>query len=121
MRKISWKEFYNGFENWSLSVQRSCAEDLEEFGDTGEVLEIVLVFSLYDKEFASQLLIKALDAGVMFTPEQVLELVGEVTTPALSKMAVNTSRAFNDEEMAAIFGMVDALSYDRISSKLPEA
>ena len=120
MRKISWTEFYNGFENWSLSVQKSCAEDLEEFGASSEVLEIVLVFSLHDKEYASSFLIKALDAGVMFTPEEVLELIGEVTTPALSKMAINTSRAFDAEEMAAISGMVDTLAYDRISSRLPK-
>lgn len=120
MRKISWAEFYDGFENWSLSVQKSCAEDLAEFGAPSEVLEIVLEFSLHDKEFASQFLVKALDAGVMFTPEEVLELIGEVTTPALSRMAENTSRAFDDEEMAAIFGMIDTPSYDRISSRLPE-
>lgn len=121
MRKISWPEFYDGFEKWSLIVQKSCADDLEEFGKAEEVLEITLEVALHDKEYASGFLIRALDAGVRFTPEQVLDLVGEVTTPALSKMAVNTSRAFDDEEMAAIFGMVDALSYDRISSKLPEA
>lgn len=121
MQRNRWTEFYSGFHDLSYVEQKSFAEGLSEFGDTNEVIEIILEFSLFDKEFASGFLIRALDAGVRFTPEQVLELVGEVTTPALSKMAVNTSRAFDDEEMAAIFGMVDALSYDRISSKLPEA
>lgn len=100
-------------------MQKSCAEDLEEFGAPNEVLEIVLVFSLHDKEYASQFLMKALDAGVIFSPEQVLELVGEVTTPALSRMAVSTGRSFDDEEMAAIFGMIDTASYEKVSSRLP--
>ena len=39
MRRINWPEFYDGFEKWSLIVQKSYADDLEEFGKAEEVLE----------------------------------------------------------------------------------
>ena len=76
MRRFTWDEYYEGFYDWSLSTQKNYSYGLTSYSDVDEVFEVVSEFAFYDKSFASRFVDKALDAGVRFTPDQVLEIEG---------------------------------------------
>ena len=72
MKPISWKNYYDKFYDWEESTQKNYVNRLSGFGPAEEVWEIAQEFALSDEEFASKFIQRALDAGVRFTPEQVI-------------------------------------------------
>ena len=74
MKSISWKEYYEGFYDWSFSTQKNYSYGLIDFGPAEEVFEVILEFALDDNRFAGNFMKKAVDAGVRFTFEQLEEI-----------------------------------------------
>ena len=117
MKKMTWDEYYDGFYSWSLKTQQSYSSRLTNFGPADEVFEIVSEFALTDKEFAAQFVEKALAAGVRFTPENVLDMALLIDKPVLSKMAEQTSTAFDRNQLEDIYMLIDDVSFERISKR----
>ncbi len=117
MRQFTWDEYYNSFYDWSLSTQKNYSYGITNYGSADEVFEILSEFAFYDKKFASRFADKAIDAGVNFTPEQVLEIEGLIDKTVLSKMAEHVSRDFTEEELEEIYMLIDDDVFNRICEK----
>ena len=117
MRQFTWDEYYNSFYDWSPSTQKNYSYCLEGYGPAEEVIEIAIEFAFDDEKFASRFVSKALDAGVRFTPEQVLEMTLNIEMPVLSRMAENTTINFTEEELEEIYMLIDDESFNRICAK----
>ena len=74
---MTWDEYYNGFYEWAESTQISRISSLTDFGTSDEVCEIAQ--NLYDEKIATRLIKKALDFGVKFSVEEILELLNWVS------------------------------------------
>lgn len=117
MKKMTWDEYYDGFYSWSVKTQQSYSARLNDFGPADEVFEIVSEFALTDKEFAAKFVEKALDAGVRFTPENVLDMAFLIDKPVLSKMAEQTSASFDRNQLEDIYMLIDDTSFAKISKR----
>ena len=117
MKRISWCEYYDGFYDWSFETQKKYADYLEDYGSADEVFEVLeeLVFS--DEAFASRLAKRALDAGVRFSPEQVLEMALYLDRPVLNRMAETASEPFDREQMEELEGNIGDDVLRRLSVK----
>ena len=93
MRQTTWDDYYAGFYDWSPSTQKSYAYRLTDYGPADEVWEVAQELAFQDEAFTAKFLEKALAAGVRFTPNQVLEMVGTVEESLLSKIAERADRA----------------------------
>ena len=60
---------------------------------------------------------RALDAGVRFTPEQVLEMAINIEKPILSRAAELSSIPFQTEDLEEIYMLIDDKSFERISAR----
>lgn len=87
MKPLSWKSYYDKFYDWEESTQKNYSNRLSGFGPAEEVWEIAQEFAFSDEKFASNFLQRALDAGVRFTPEQVLEMAVNIEKHILSRAA----------------------------------
>lgn len=114
---MTWADFYERFYDLSLSTQKNYSYKLTDFGPPDEVFEIILEFTFSDRKFASQFADKALDGGVHFTPEQVLELPGLVEKSTLSRMAETAVPSFNRDELEEIYTLIDDDAFERISKE----
>lgn len=114
---MTWDDFFAEFYDWSADVQKRNAEKLTDFGDPYEVFEVISEFAFYDKDFATRFTEKALAAGVMFLPEDVLEMTLLIEKPVLSKMAEQTSTAFSRQQLEEIYLLIDDDSFERISKR----
>ena len=83
MKQMTWEDYYDGFYDWAPSTQKSYTYRLSDFGPADEVWEIAQELSFNDNAFAAKFLEKASAAGVRFTPDQVLEMVGTVEKSVL--------------------------------------
>lgn len=114
---MNWDDFYERFFDLSLSTQKSYSCKLTDYGPSDEVFEVVSEFAFYDQKFATRFVGKALDNGVRFTPEQILEMTILIDKPVLSRMAETASSAFSREQLEEIYMLIDDVSFDRISKK----
>lgn len=115
MKPMSWEEYYDGFYEWSPSTQKKYTYRLTGYGPAEEVWEVAQELDFYDSAFAVKFLEKAFDAGVRFTPEQVLEMEGTVDCSFLSRLAEQSDGAFSLEELEDIDGLIDEDSFQKIS------
>ncbi|OUN22234.1 hypothetical protein B5G34_07170 [Flavonifractor sp. An82] len=107
MRQTTWDDYYAGFYDWSPSTQKSYAYRLTDYGPADEVWEVAQELAFQDEAFTAKFLEKALAAGVRFTPNQVLEMVGTVEESLLSKIAERTDVPFDREQLEEIYMMID--------------
>ena len=117
MKQLTWEDYYDRFYDWAPSTQKSYSYRLSNFGPADEVWESALELSFNDDAFAAKFLEKAFAAGVRFTPDQVLEMVGTVEKSVLSRMAEQTDVPFNREQLEEIYMMIDDDSFRKISRR----
>lgn len=115
MKETSWDEYYDKFYEWSESTQRNRAYGLTSYGPADEVFEVAMEF---DEKFASRLVNRAIDAGVHFTPEQVIDATGSVDDATIGRMGETAVPAFSKEQLEEISLYIDDDAYERISKKL---
>ena len=118
MRKLTWSEYYDGFYDWSTSTQKSYSYGLENYGSAEEVFEVALEFAFDDEKFATRFIEKALNAGVRFSSEQVIEMALYIGKPVLSKAAELASNKFTEEDLEELYMLIDDDAFNRISQKL---
>lgn len=117
MKPISWKSYYDKFYDWEESTQKNYSNRLSGFGPAEEVWEIAQEFAFSDEKFASIFIQRALDAGVRFTPEQVLEMAINIEKHILSRAAELSSIPFQREDLEEIYILIDDKSFERISAR----
>ena len=117
MKQMTWDDYYMGFYDWSPSTQKSYAYRLTDYGPADEVWEVAQELAFHDAAFAGRLLEKALAAGIHFTPEQALEMIGTVEEPVLGRIAEQTDVPFNREQLEELYMMVDDAAFRRISRR----
>ena len=117
MKQMTWEDYYDGFYDWAPSTQKSYTYRLSDCGPADEVWEIAQDRSFNDNAFAAKFLEKAFAAGVHFTPDQVLEMVGTVEESVLSRMAEQTDVPFNREQLEEIYLMISDNSFQKISRR----
>lgn len=117
MKQMTWDDYYGGFYDWSPSTQKNYTYRLSDYGSAGEVWEVAQELAFQDEAFATKFLEKALAAGVRFTPDQVLEMMGTVEESVLSKIAERTDVPFDREQLEEIYMMIDDASFQRISRR----
>ena len=117
MKQMTWDDYYEGFYDWSPGTRRNYAYRLSGYGPADEVWDVAQELAFQDGAFAARFLEKALDAGVRFTPDQVLEMVGTVEEPVLGRIAEQTDVPFDREQLEEIYLMIGDASFRRISRR----
>ena len=103
MKDLSWDDYYERFYDWAPATQKSRSYNLTGYGPADEVFEIALEFAYDDEKFATRFIRKAMDAGVHFTPEQVLEFSLYADKATLGRMALGASPSFTEDQMEEIY------------------
>lgn len=113
---MTWDDYYERFYDLSLSTQKGYAYKLTSYGDAEEVFEVLSEFAFYDKQFATRFASKAVDGGVHFSPDHVLEMALLVDKRFKSD-GRNCGTAFDAEQLEEIYMLIDDASFARISKK----
>ena len=117
MRQFTWEEYYGGFFDWSTSTQIAYSRNLTSYGPPDEVFEVAEEIAYGHEKYASNFILNAMDAGVRFTPEQVIEGSIFLQKDALNKMALCASRTFSREELEDVYQVVDDATFELLSKR----
>lgn len=117
MRHLTWEEYYDGFYDWAESTRRRYAQALDTFGPADEVAEVAAELAWDDERFAVRFVQRALDAGVRFSPEQVVDLSDTMDGATLGRMAETADGRFDAEQLDELLYLVDDATFERISHR----
>lgn len=70
---MKWDQYYERFYDWSESTQINRISSLTDFGASEEVAEVIQSFM--DGKAASRLIKKALEYGVKFSAQEVMDMI----------------------------------------------
>lgn len=103
---ITWSRFYDAFCDWKTEYAIARSRSLTDFGSDDEVLEVIQELFWNDEYEASQFVTRALDAGVRFRDENLVELSGLCNEDTV-KQAVFLSRLLlTEESLEELYGNV---------------
>lgn len=112
---MTWEDFYNRFYGWADSTQASRISQLTSFGSHEQVAEIIL--SYFDDKAASRLARKALDAGVRFTPDEIVEMQDSVSRECLNRMVTTALGDFTERQAEDLVLSVDDDIYANLEKR----
>lgn len=103
---ITWSRFYDAFYDWNPEYSKARLQSVTDFGTDDEVLEVVQELFWDDEYEASRLVERALDAGVRFKDENIVELTAHCNEDTI-KQAVFLSRLLlTEESLEELYGNV---------------
>lgn len=98
-------------------TQKNYTYRLLDYGPVDEVWEMAQERTFRDEAFATKFLDKAFSAWALFTPGQVLEMIGTVEESVLSKIAEQTDVPFDGKQREEIHMMIDNVSSPMLSRR----
>lgn len=103
---ISWSRFYDAFYDWKLKYAKARLQSVTDFGSDDEVLEVVQELFWDDEYEASRLVMRALDAGVRFKDENIVELTSHCNEDTIKQVVFLSRLLLTEESLEELYGNV---------------
>lgn len=103
---ISWSRFYDAFYDWKPEYAKARLQSVTDFGSDDEVLEVVQEL-FWDNEYeASKLVMRAVDAGVRFKDENIVELTAHCNEDTIKQVVFMSKLLLTEESLEELYGNV---------------
>ena len=103
---ISWSRFYDAFYDWKPEYAKARLQALMDFGSDDEVLEVIQELFWDDEYEASRFVTRALDAGVRFRDENLVELAGLCDEDTVRQAVLLSKLLLTEESLEELYGNV---------------
>lgn len=103
---ISWSRFYDAFYDWKPKYAKARLQSVTDFGSDDEVLEVVQELFWDDEYEASRLVMRALDAGVRFKDENIVELTSHCNEDTIKQVVFLSRLLLTEESLEELYGNV---------------
>ena len=103
---ISWSRFYDAFYDWKPEYAKARLQAVTDFGSDDEVLEVVQELFWDDEYEASRFVTRALDAGVRFRDENLVELAGLCDEDTVNQAVYLSKLLLTEESLEELYGNV---------------
>lgn len=103
---ISWSRFYDAFYDWKPEYAKARLQSVTDFGSDDEVLEVVQELFWDDEYETSRLIMRALDAGVRFKDENIVELTSHCNEDTIKQVVFLSRLLLTEESLEELYGNV---------------
>lgn len=103
---ITWSRFYDAFYDWSPEYAKARLQSVTDFGTDDEVLEVVQELFWDDEYEASRLVMRALEQGVRFTDENIVELASHCDEDTIKQVVFLSKLLLTEESLEELYGNV---------------
>ena len=107
MKQYEWDEYYEKFNDWSFSTQKTYFNKLTSFGPSDEVTDVIESFGFDDEKVASRCLKRAIETGVKFTTDDVERLIISVDEEILSVVSRSAIGKYTKDQLEMLYGFID--------------
>lgn len=104
---MTWDEYYEKTNDWAVSTSVKKMAALENVGTASEVADVINILASEDKKGATRLLNKALQSGVKFSGEELLDIWGLCDSESLNKAMQMSADKFTTRDLEDLALCVD--------------
>ena len=101
---MTWEEYYEKIWEWQPSTMVKYMSKLSDFGPSEEVMEAIIEISFGDQKGATRMLKKAIDAGVKFNGDQLINMYGNCDESELERAVRFSADQFTDQDIEDLYG-----------------
>ncbi len=104
---ISWSRFYDNFYQWGNAFAVARSKALIDFGSGEEVVEVVTELFDSDVTEASNFVRRAIDAGVMFHEDELMEIASLCEEDTTRLAVMEAGIIISDDALEELYGIVN--------------
>lgn len=104
---MTWFEFNEKINYWAVSTAVSKISSLEDMGAPDEIVDALIVIGFEDKKGATRLLNRALETGVKFSGENLVEIRDMCDEESFLKALYQSADAFTAGDLEDLYGCID--------------
>ncbi len=104
---ISWQRFYDGYCEWTSGYAIARSRAISDFGDEDEVIEVVNDLFATDQYEASAFIQRALDYGVRFNTDNLVELSSLCNEEVIKQAVFLSCLSITEDDLEELYGNVD--------------
>lgn len=96
---MRWYDYYEKINYWSVSTAVSKISSLEDMGAPDEIVDALNIIAFEDKQGADKLLNRAIQHGVKFSGDNLVEISGLCAEENFKKALYQSADAFTAQEL----------------------
>lgn len=102
-----WSDYYEKINDWSVSTAVSKISSLEDMGAPDEIVDALNIIAFEDEKGAARLLNRALQYGVKFSGENLVDIAGLCAEDSFKKALFQSADVFTAQDLEDLYGCVD--------------
>lgn len=104
---MRWSDYYEKINDWAVSTAVNKISSLEDMGTPGEIVDALNIIAFEDKKGATRLLNRALQHGVKFSGENLVEIIDLCAEESFKKALYQSADALTAQDLEDLYGCVD--------------
>ena len=104
---MKWDEYYEKINDWAVSTAVNKISSLENIGASDEVVEALYIISDEDKKGAARLLNRALQQGITFSGENLVEINDICSEESFQKALRQSESKLTAQDLEEMYGCMD--------------
>lgn len=104
---MTWDEYYEKINDWAVSTAVNKMSSLEDMGTSDEVVDALNVIAFEDKKGADRLLNRALQHGIKFSGDNLVEIGDLCSEDSFRKAFYQSADAFTAQDLEDMSGCID--------------
>lgn len=104
---MTWYDYYKKTNDWAVSTSVSKISSLEDMGTPNEITDVIIIIGFEDKKGATKLLNRAVQYGVKFSGENLVEIAELCSKESFNKALYQSADTFTDKDLEDLHCCVD--------------
>lgn len=104
---MTWDEYYEKTNDWSVSTSVKKMSALENLGPSNEIADVIIIIGYEDKKGATRLLNKAIQGGVKFSGEELVDIWENCDYESTCKALDISADKFTPKDLEDLFECID--------------
>ncbi|MBO4981815.1 MAG: hypothetical protein J6C84_07970 [Lachnospiraceae bacterium] len=104
---MKWDDYYEKTNDWAVSTAVQKISSLEDMGEPDEIVDVLVIIAFEDKKGAVRLLNRALQHGVKFSGENLVEIESILTEESFKKALYQSADGLTSQDLEDMYGCID--------------
>ena len=115
---MNWNKFYNIYYDCTLEEQIQYSNELSNYGESDEILDVLMGFAASDLEHARIFLSRVIEANVCFTKDQIFECAEFINKDIFSELVASNIVLYDKDELLKIIKYANKDTVSILLSKM---
>ena len=104
---MQWCDYYEKINDWAVSTAVNKIASLEDMGEPDEIVDALTIIGYEDKKGATRLLNRALQQGIKFSGENLVEIADLCTEESFKKALYQSADTLTGQDLEDMYGCID--------------